>query len=462
MILIEPESFGVNLFDYTKMPLLGLPILGTILKQMGIKVKIFCENISSINWQEIKKADLVGITVLTSLAPRAYELAAKIKKINSKCRIMMGGPHVSFCPQEALKNGADFVIRHEGEKTLKKLINCLRDEGNPGDIKGLSYKKNNKIRHNPDRNNYQNLNQLPTPDFSLIKNYEKLKFIPLQTSRGCPHNCDFCSVVQMFGQKIRHRSPDRVIRDLNKMNNYFDLENKHVFFVDDNFSANKKRTEILLQRMKMFNYDFEWSTQEEINIYKKENILNLMKETGCKRLYIGIESFNPSSLKEYKKPQDVNDISTAIEVIQKKDILIHGMFVLGADNDSKDSILQTVKTAAKKRIDTAQFFVLVPLPGTKVYQRLKKQGRLLVDKMKGWELFGGQHVVFKPQNLSPYELQKLQIKAFKKFYNLKNSLGWLKKRKFNNLMYAIYGRISLRKWKNHNHRFLNILKKRYS
>ena len=458
IILIEPKTPGVSFFNYTKMPLLGLPILGTIANKMGIDTKIFCENISSINWNEIKKADLIGITVLTSLAPRAYQLAKKIKNINSFCKVIMGGPHVSFLPAEALENGADFVVRKEGERTFKKLINGLKKETNLKNIKGLSFKENNKIHHTPDREDFSNIDRLPTPDFTLVKGYEKLEYIPLQTSRGCPHNCEFCSVVQMFGNKIRYRTPDKVIKDLNNINNLFNLNDKHVFIVDDNFSANKKRTINLLKRLNELDYDFEWSTQEEVNIYKKKEVLNLMKKTGCERLYIGIESFNDNSLKEYNKPQNISDIKKAIEIIHKKDILIHGMFVLGADSDNENTIMKTAKNTVENNIDTAQFSVLVPLPGTRFYKKIIKEGRLLADKGKSWKLFAGNHVVFQPKNLTPYELQTLQLKALKKFYNIKNSFYWLTKRKYKNFITNIYGRWIIREWKNNNKSFIENLR----
>lgn len=459
-VLIEPGS-DFHLFSYTKMPLLGLPILGAILEKMGIKVKIFCENISPINWEEIKNADLIGLTALTTLAPRAYEIIERVRKINPDCKIIMGGVHVTSRPEEALENGVDFAVRNEGEKTLKKLVNCLRNNSNLKEIKGLSFKKNGQIYHNPGRKDFQELDELPTPDFSLIEGYKKLKFVPIQTSRGCPHNCEFCSVVQMFGRKIRYRSSKKVIKDLNKMNQFFNLNRKHIFFVDDNFSANTKRTKHLLNRLDKTNLDLNWSTQEEVNVYKKEEILDLMKKTGCDRLYIGIESFDESSLKEYEKPQNLEDIEKAISTIHQRDILIHGMFVIGADSDTKSSIIKTVKSTVENNIDTAQFFILIPLPGTRIFQKLKEEDRILANKVKKWDLFDGHHVVFQPKNLSPHELQQLQLKAFKHFYNIKNSFGWLWKKKFKNFISTLYGRWAIRKWKSNNTDYLKSLQKSY-
>ncbi|MFW5976408.1 MAG: B12-binding domain-containing radical SAM protein [Bacillota bacterium] len=460
-VLIEPKFPWFNLFSYARIPLLGLPILGSILKKMGIDVIIFCENIASIDWNMVKKTDIVGITALTSLVPRAYKLINKIKKVNSRCKIIMGGVHVTFRPEEALEHGADFVVRNEGEKTLKELIECLENNSNPKKIKGLSFKKNGKYYHNPDRNEPQNLNNIPAPDFSLIKKFRKLNYIPIQTSRGCPHNCEFCSVVQMFGRKIRYRKSTRVIKDLKTINNTFDLNKKHVFFVDDNFSADENRTLDLLKNLKNLNIDLDWSTQEEVNVYKKKKVLDLMKKTGCSRLYLGIESFDQKVLNEYNKPQKAENIKHAIKTIHDRDILIHGMFVLGADTTTEKTIINTSRAAVDYKLDTAQFFVLVPLPGTRLFKMLKKEGRILLDSVKDWELFDGHHVVFKPKNLSPYRLQQLQIQAFKKFYNLKNSLNWLIRKKYKNFTSTIYGTWAIRKWIYRKKGYLKQLKSNY-
>ncbi len=461
-VLIEPRTPGINFFSFTNMPLLGLPILGAMMKKRGLNVDIFCENLSAIDWDRVNEADLVGLTALTNLAPRAYELINQIKEINPRCVVVMGGPHVSFRTEEALANGADYVIRHEGEGPFMELLNCLQEDGDPEDIRGLSFKKEGEMYHNPDQKGCPNLDQLPTPDFSLIKGAQKLKYIPIQTSRGCPHNCEFCSVVQMYGRKIRYRSPEKVVQDIHKLARSFNLEKKHVFFVDDNFSANQERAANLLEHIEALDYDLNWSTQEEVNIYKKPNILNKMVKAGCKRLHLGIESFNQASLDEYDKPQNLEDIKRAIQAIHDKGIFIHGMFVLGADSDTKESILQTARNAVKYNIDSAQFSILVPLPGTRLYENLKEKERLLVDRVKNWELFEGQHVVFKPKNLSPYDLQKLQLKATSKFYNIKNSFGWLLKKKFGNVATTLYGSWNLWKWKQKNRGFLSRLRKNYS
>ncbi|SDM47894.1 B12-binding domain-containing radical SAM protein [Halarsenatibacter silvermanii] len=458
VVLIEPESPGYNFFSSVQMPLLGLPILGAILQQMGLNVKIYCENFSSIDWNRIKQADIIGLTVLTLLAPRAYELAQKIKEVNPRAKIIMGGVHVSMLPEEALNHGADIVVRGEGENIIRNLIQALAGKNDIEDVAGISYCKNGKIHHNKEAEKPVDLGKIPAPDFSLIENYKEIPYIPYQTSRGCPHNCEFCSVVEMFGRNVRDRPPAQVIKDLKSIKKTPAQKDKHVFIVDDNFSANIKRARDLLQKLSDSNLEMEWSTQEEVLVHKKEEILDLMAKTGCKRLHLGIESVNPDALEEYQKPQSRSDIYKAVEKIKKRDISVHGMFVLGADNDTARTIRETMQAAVNLDLETAQFFVLVPPPGTELFRRLKEEGRLLIEEMSDWKFFDGQHVVFEPNNLAPTALQKLQIKAFKKFYNLKQSLKWFTRKKFYKGAVNFYGIWALRRWLWENRGYLDELK----
>lgn len=455
VVLIEPRSPGVHFFSYARIPLLGLPILGAILKRMKLKVKIFCEDLAPINWQEVSQADLVGISALTNLAPRAYQIVSKVKQIASgmkrKIFVVLGGPHPSFLPEEALGFGADFVVRHEGEKTLKRLVENLQGKGDLSlaEIPGLSYRDGEGIRHNPGRPLVGELDELPLPDFSLIEGSERINFVPLQTSRGCPHNCEFCSVIQMFGREVRYRSPESIVEEMNRVK-----PGRHIFVVDDNFSANPQRTTALLQAMKGAGLKRDWSTQERISIAQKGEILKLMRETGCTRLYQGIESFNPEALKEWKKGQTPEQIKGAISIIHDHGFLIHGMFILGGDADNPEAIRRTVNSAIRYGLDTAQFFVLVPPPGTRIHQRLKDEGRIFDWN---WSHYDGHYVVFRPKQMSPWQLQDLAIKAHQRFYTMGRGIKWAIKGKFRNSFFAFYGREMIKNWVRENRRALNHL-----
>ncbi len=460
VVLIEPHG-GLHFFFYARTPLLGLPILGEILRRMGLVVRIFCEKLAPINWDEVAKADLVGISVLTNLAPRAYRIAARLKEIarttGRRIWVVMGGPHVTFLPEEALRNGADFVVRYEGESTFPMLVKHLR-EGDTRALKGipgLSYWDRGEIVHNPGRPLVEDLDRLPFPNFSLIHGAERINVVPIQTSRGCPHDCEFCSVVQMFGRKIRYRSPEGVVEELKRIKEAF--PRRHVFFVDDNFSAHPPRALALLEAMKRAGIRLRWSVQERISVAKRREILRLMRETGCTRLYIGIESLNPKALEEWKKGQSPGEIKEGVRRIRREGLAVHGMFVLGADADTPQTIRHTVLSAIQLGLDTAQFFVLVPAPGTRLYRRLDGEGRIFD---KDWAHYDGHHVVFRPANMSPWQLQELAIWAYRKFYSYWNGLRWTLGLKLQNAYFALQGRRVLRTWLGHNRAYLEALRRR--
>lgn len=455
VVLIEPRS-GVHFFSHARMPLLGLPILGAILRRMNLRVRIFCEKLAPIDWTAVSEADLVGISALTNLAPRAYEIVDKAKeiaeKIGRKIFVVMGGPHPSFLPEEALDHGVDFVVRHEGEQTFQDLLGYLQGTRSKGieEIEGLSYWDGEEKRHNPDRPFIEDLDQIPLPDFSLIEGAGRINFIPLQTSRGCPHDCEFCSVVQMFGRQVRYRSPENIVEELSRF-----PPGRHIFAVDDNFSADPQRTMTLLEALKRADLKLDWSTQERVSVAWKKEILNLMRETGCVRLYQGIESFNPHVLEEWGKGQTPEQIEQAVSIIHDHGLLIHGMFVFGGDADDPEAIEHTTDSAIRLGLDTAQFFVLVPPPGTRIYRRLNGEARIFdLD----WTHYDGHYVVFKPKQMPPWKLQELAIRAYQRFYSVGRGVKWAIKGKFKNSFFAFYGGRMIEKWVKENESVLERLK----
>lgn len=417
---IEPKNFKTHVFSAFKLPRLAMPLLGTILKNKGYKVKIFLEEWAPINEEIIKEADIIMLSTITTTANRTYELAKYYKKRYKKI-IIIGGPHVSFLPEEALLY-ADFVIRGEGEKNLLKLIEHI-ETGNDdfSSIPGLSYKKDGIFYHNPLEENFVDLDFLPIPDFNIIEGYNpsKLKIYPISTSRGCPYNCTFCAVVPMFGRKYRFRHKDLVLEELKNIK-----KNQHVFFYDDNFAADIERAKILLEEMIRANFKFTWSTQVRIDIYKDKELLKLIKRSNCTMLYIGLESINPETLKIYKKGITDLQIKEGIETLHKYNIKVHGMFVIGADTDTKESILATLDFSKKMKIDSVQFLILTPVPGSRIFQEFLSKGRIFTTN---WDYYDGHHVVFYPENMSPLELQKLAFKLFEDFYSYKTCIRYLLK-----------------------------------
>ncbi len=451
IVFIEPQAPNLHIFSSFPLPRLGVLILGTMMKERGWDVEVYVEDLRRIDFKAVAAADLVGISTITSTAPRAYAIGDKVKAMGLP--VLMGGPHVTFLPEEALEH-ADFVIRGEGEKALTAFINAWENKGSFDDIPNLSRKKDGRVVHNPMLPFEKDLDALPYPDFSLLKpDRPPGRFsppIPIQTSRGCPFDCSFCSVTGMFGKKYRFRSTANIIEELRRYNH----PKANVFFYDDNFAANKERAKELLRAMISERFKFTWTTQVRADVAQDTELVKLMKKARCHTLYIGFESVNPRSLDAMKKKQTVADLARAAKVLRRHRIGIHGMFVLGFDEDDWQSVKETVKFAVKARLSTTQFLILTPLPGSELYRKMIAENRI---QFRDWTLYDAHHVVFRPARFSLFDLQKAQIFCHKKFYSLKRTVGKILTRQWLSVAVAHYARKLNRLWKKKNKTYLKVV-----
>jgi radical SAM superfamily enzyme YgiQ (UPF0313 family) len=353
--------------------------------------------------------------------------------------VVMGGPHSTFLPEESLQY-ADYVVRGEGEETLVELLEHLESGIPLDDIKGLSFRKGDAFSHNPDRPLVRVLDSAPIPDFSLVHNWGRRAYIPIATSRGCPFGCRFCSVIQMFGRAYRFKSIDRVMEEIRGAA----TRKAHVFFVDDNFAANRERTKTLLRRIIAEGITMEWSAQVRTDIAQDDELLSLMAQAGCFMVFVGFESINPGTLSLYNKHQNVDDITQCIRKLRKAAIHIHGMFVFGGDTDDIETIRSTKKFARRLQIDSIQFMMLTPLPGTPVFSELREQGRLIHTD---WAKYDAHHAVFEPKLMTAFELHTETLKAMAGFYSCGAIMKNLLKGDLFYTTVGIYGKRSLAKIK---------------
>jgi radical SAM superfamily enzyme YgiQ (UPF0313 family) len=404
--LIEPKPPGYHVYSGFAMPRLGLPLLSGILKQRGVQSSIYCQDFCEIDYSDVLSSDLVGISTTTSTAPEAYRIADRVR--SHGIPVVLGGSHVSFMADEALRH-ADFCVRGEGDYTLAELIEAYQSGWGYGAVDGLSYRIGDEVRHNRPRDLVHDLDALPFADLDAIRSVDAVKLTPISTSRGCPFACNFCSVVQMFGRGYRERSVENVIEEIEFR------KPAQIFFYDDNFTANRDRTKKLLDMMLSRGIQVPWTAQARVDVVRDKELLKLMKRSGCQMLYIGFESVNPATLKEYNKHQSVAEIAHSVKVLHEHGIMTHGMFVFGAEQDDVSSLRATLRFSLKHQVDTVQFMILTPLPGTPYFKQMQEQGRLLTHD---WQLYDGQHVVYQPGKMTPYELQKETFKAMKRFYSL--------------------------------------------
>jgi radical SAM superfamily enzyme YgiQ (UPF0313 family) len=447
---IESRAPGNHIYSKYPVPRVGCLLLSTILTNLGYEVKVFIEDLAKIDWQYIENSDIVCISTITPTATRAYKHAKRAKAFGLP--VVMGGAHVSFLADEALTY-CDYVIRGEGDESIVELFNYL-EKGTPDikTIKGLSYRdKDGTVVNNESRPMLASLDELPIPDVSLVQNFMKSSIYPISLSRGCPFNCNFCSVIRVFGRRYRSKSIENSMAEIRTANNY---AKKNIFFVDDNFTASKKRTRTLLQEMINENMKTGYNAQVRTDIAKDPELLDLMAKSCCKTVYIGFESINPKTLIEYNKGQGLAEIIDCIREVKARGILIHGMFVMGADNDDVTTIRETVDFAIEQGIDTIQLMVLTPLPGTPFYNDMVASGRLI---HQDWANFDAHHVVFKPKILSPQTLHMETLKAMGKFYSWKYIFKHIAHLDFFHVAIGLYGKQAVKQALGEAKEYLNFL-----
>jgi len=440
VLFIEPRAPRPHIFSRVVIPRLGSVLLGTILQNQGIDVKVVVEEVSQPDYRNLDfQPDLVGISSISSTAPRAYELADFYRE--QGLPVVLGGAHPSFLPGEGLQH-ADYVISGEGDEALPELLQTISERGDLGQVRNLSYLEGDIVRQNPWRPFFDDLDNLPIPNYGLIHGWKGngAHCVSIATSRGCPFNCSFCSVILLFGRKYRSNSVDRVMEEI-RVNGH---TAKHIFFCDDNFTANRNRIKELCERILRENLKIEWSAQVRVEAARDPELLQLMARSGCYVVFVGLESINPATLEAYNKHQDVDSIKECVINFHKFGIKVHGMFVFGSEMDHYQIIRDTVKFSRRIDLDSLQYLILTPVPGTPVYEELEKQNRIIC---RDWSQYDGHHIVFQPRQFTPYELQTETIRAMKKFYSWRSVLRRLIARDWFYVKLKAYARLLI--WRSH-------------
>jgi radical SAM superfamily enzyme YgiQ (UPF0313 family) len=246
------------------------------------------------------------------------------------------------------------------------------------------------------------------------------------TTRGCPYNCDFCCVTNLFGKKIRHVPIENVVRDIKESGS------KRFIFLDDNIIGSTKYAKELFKAIKPLK--IKWVGQASVSLLVADNeLIQLAADSGCKVLFFGIESVAEEQLKAMRKAiKEIDQLENAFKKIKKMGILIHASMVFGFDSDKKDVFDETVNFLIKNKISTVSFNVLTPYPGTKTYDDLKRENRLTTND---WKYYDHNTVVFKPKNMTAYELQMGKVNARKKFYTIKSVMQRLSGNLYSPLIY---------------------------
>jgi len=385
-----------------RFPYLGVTTLAALTPPHW-EVEIHDENAAPIDFRD--GADLVGITALTPLAPRAYEIAAEYR--GRGVPVVMGGFHATWCPEEA-KGHVDAVAVGEAEGLWPEI---LRDFENGGMKPFYRAEQGRPFAG------------IPPARRDLLRRKSYLFLNTVQTTRGCPFDCEFCSVTAFYGHTYRPRPLEEVEAELKTLSGGADF----LFIVDDNVVGNTAYAKELFTLLKR--YPFKWLSQASVTLAQNDELLRLARESDCFGMFIGFESLSQEGLKSVNKPfARADKYADAIRKIRDHGIGIQGSFIFGYDWDTPDSFERVLEFAIRTKLESVLFTILTPFPGTKVYAKMKEQGRLITDD---WARYDMAHAVYRPKNMEPEELEERFVRVNREFHSLSSiarRLPWFSRR----------------------------------
>ncbi len=417
ILLVNPPYVGGYKKLTIDLPQMGLAYLAGALRSKGHNVQIADLNLGKKELPaRFKDFDLVGITSDTPRNPLALNIAQKAKQY--KLPVVMGGPHVSFMPEETLQTGVvDYVVRGEGEYILQTLADHLEKNLELEEIPGLSYRLNGQIQHNPDSpETIMDISSLPYParDLLPMQKYTgrlgKSKATSIIGSRGCPFNCSFCVASELFGVRWRPREPEDIVEELEYVKNKFGI--RAFFFMDDNHTLKPDRVIRLCELINKRDLNISWWCCSRANtLVENEDMVQSMAESGLDMVFIGVESANQETLDHFNKKTTVDTSHKAIQTLKKYNVRTMASFILGNLEETEDMIKKTIHFARDLKPEIAQFSILTPYPGTQLYNKVRD--RIFAQD---WSLYDGLHATIQTPNVDPERLERLLKKAYINFY----------------------------------------------
>ncbi len=401
-------------------PLMGPITLASLLERGGYDVAVYNENISgslldnAAALADVAAADVVGISIMTPTARRGYLLAERLRQSKPRPLIVFGGVHATFCPEEARAHG-DLVVCGEGESVIDAIAGGELRSG---------------IVHGPP---VEDLDALPPLNHTLMRDFERLLNddrrrdlyeLPIVASRGCPYNCQYCTVTRMFGRRVRRQSVDKVLADIR---HHVGHGFRRFFFYDDNFTSDREWARQLCARLAPLGVQFNAQTRADFHWLDASRrrcddaLLSSMEAAGGRILYIGYETVDDDTARAWHKgyrgrgPLDQRLLEDS-RILHAHGFWIHGMFVMGPQHTAQTAS-QIIAFARRSRLETLQISILTPFPGTPLMEEMRPH--LLLNRFpEDWDYYDGTHCVYSHARLGVAALQATVLNAHRRFY------GW--------------------------------------
>ena len=435
ILFVEPpKDYWFVMGEYTPPPLGILQLASFIESRMPeIDIEVLDCQAESVGWNKLAKRienfepDLVVSSALATC--NTYTILRTldtVKKIDPDIKTVVGGQHFTALAQESLEDYSeiDFIIRGEGELTLLDLVQTLIDKKAPLKVRGISFRYNGKLIHNPERPLIDNLDDLPFPGYHFVEDHiDKYHFkmmagpnagyATVEASRGCLHKCTFCSQWPYWGGKWRTKSPERIADEMAHIYNEYDIS--FLWLTDDNLGLGKKTSEICDELIKKdVTDDLTWFLQARSDdIIKNAKILPKLRKAGNYWIMAGLERHDDTTLNKYQKGIKPSNSKLSMDLLKENGIFSQATMIMGDRKDSHSSMQEFREYVNYVDPDLAIFMVLTPFPGTELYKTASEKGWLQEDNWANYDMI---HAVMPTEYLSISEVQEELFKCYRDFY----------------------------------------------
>ncbi|HHT78679.1 MAG TPA: radical SAM protein [Actinobacteria bacterium] len=437
ILLVRPVTNKMPII----IPNLGLAYLSSQLKKHGHSVTILdCAKLNYgykdfKNFLDSGNFDIAGFQLFTCDFSSVLKMAGIVKEVNSDIITIAGGPHISGLPEHTMKEivNLDYGFYGEAEIGIVKFCEYISGKGKDkekettgkSDIPGLIFRKGDEILVN-ERNAIENLDSIDFPDWESIdpNTYphaphgtftKSLPTAPIITSRGCPYSCTYCGVKSTTGRRLRMRSPENIISEIELLIKKYGVKEVHI--EDDNFTFNRERVVEFCNLLLDKNIKINWACPNGVRLDTlDEELLKLMEKSGCYSFAVGIESGSPGILKDMRRQVTVEKMREKIMLIANTTkIKMTGFLMAGYPTETIEDIEKTIKFVNSLPLNRAQYSNFLPLPGTKIFDDLMEKGEIDLKSLS-WDNFQDNAITYSPPGISLKQLHKILKSAFYRFY----------------------------------------------